>query len=1618
MSRYQVCRLYSGVLDENFMREKVILLFVMCFFAAGAELQAQTYQLPDQPDAFSTEVARILNSAGNSDARTNGAVFDSVWTSGGFSAAQQKEIMVLSSLMQAKRYKPVPQLSHFYGALAMAARSGMSATELSNLIATTCKVVEKKGTQEVNRYLATVEGYFRNNALYYSNYSRLFADGGTVSFEYIESAPAAAEGDAWGSQQEETEETEEHFSDWDTPASEDDGWGNDWSSWDAADGTEETTKTAEDTTPVFVDMDLPPVEGAVIHFKGVNLRIVANTDSVILYNTTGSLMPVSEIFVGEGGKLDWSGAGLPASEVFAQLDKYSFKTSQPELSAEKVQLTYAGKLSKPVEGVLEYKSSRFMTPEDAQYPRFKSYESNITVNNLGGKNMLYNGGFALMGSKIYSSSVNAGMASIAVKEGANDVFIIKSKRFNLQDTVIQADRSAVVIYHGQDSIYHPAVRSRFNTQDNVLTLLKDAGSFKATPFISSYFQMDISADVIRWHLDSDSLDISILSGKNQVPALFESQEYFNMNRFENLKGLYEYHPLQMVIAYARKKNSAEFYVEDMAKELRQDVKTMRGAMRNLMRSGYIDYDVISDRLKINRKGFHYVLSSGQRKDYDDLLIASLEPALPNATLHLSRQELKVRGIDKFYISRAKDVYIEPTDDEITLLKNRNFIFDGQVHAGSFIFLGKQMKFDYDSFLISLPMIDSIKFDVDNYKDAKQLKRQRLDNQLVETSGVLKIDLPNNKSSRRDYAHYPVFNAFSGSTVYFDGEGVAEGSYGKSISFSIPPFEIDSLSSSDPAAISFKGTFSSGGIVPDFEETLKVLDDQSLGFTHLLPNEGYKLYGGSGILYDTLIMDSKGLHSTGHMEYLTSTLYSKEFMFFEDSVLTNGYKMDMQQGAVGSADFPVASVKAFNMKWYPQQDSMHIKNEKEPFQLFDDVASLEGALVLNSHGLHGSGKLNTKGADVESTLYTFNQRDFVAENASFVMQSLNAKKPILAANDVNINYNLDRGMADISPEVDGMAALDFPYAQFKTSIPKASWNFEEKTVSMSKPKEFDISKSYFYSTRKELDSLVFSAEGALYDIEAQTLNVSGVPYIKVADAKITPEENKVLILENARIQDFQSAYIVIDTLHEYHHLDEGKIKIHSRNKFSGSATYQLVNASSDTFAIEFNSFELVENGGSRRNKAMRTVSSGAVKAEDLMMVSPGMLYRGQVKMYADKPALELDGFVKLDLKNIPDYNTWIKFNSTGDQREIAFNFESSVTEDGTPLVAGIYYDSQSNGLYPSFVTPKRAVSDRSLFVPAGKLTYDPVNNEYRIEEEKKKSGKSYSGRIFAYNENNGEVRFEGPLSFMENQKKGVSILASGLGKGSFQSSEFDMNAFMVFDFKLPVDAEVAMGEDVVGMVQRMGIPQANTDHAGLLYKIAEIVGEDAARAYEQRSLGNYQPLHSAGPELVKSLTISGVKLEWSAERNSWYSNGKIGLSNIGTSDANALIDGFIEIRQSFDAGDVVNIFLQISPGVWYYFNYEGNRLLTFSSYDEYNDAINSKSKAGKAKPGEYVVATSDIAETMRFVNDFRSVYYGIETPYELNTAPTVQAPDADADNDDPFSTKGPVPAKKDDGKDGF
>src|SRR5690606_2299921 len=140
--------------------------------------------------------------------------------------------------------------------------------------------------------------------------------------------------------------------------------------------------------------------------------------------------------------------------------------------------------------------------------------------------------------------------------------------------------------------------------------------------------------------------------------------------------------------------------------------------------------------------------------------------------------------------------------------------------------------------------------------------------------------------------------------------------------------------------------------------------------------------------------------------------------------------------------------------------------------------------------------------------------------------------------------------------------------------------------------------------------------------------------------------------------------------------------------------------------------------------------------------------------------------------------------------------------------------------------------------------------------------------------------------------------------------------------------------------------------------------------------------------ARPLVISNVTLKWSDKHKAFFSEGTIGVSNILKNDINGAFEGFLEIKRSEDGGSIFNIFIKASPDSWYYFGFEGSRLLVQSSNNAFNTVIAKRTNAGKAKIGEIAFVPGSDEETLTFINRSRRDYYGIEVPYSLSAGSTV------------------------------
>lgn len=1562
---------------------------------------------------FPDSVKSVLDKTRNGDAARVATDFSEAWSA--IAADQQQIIRRQVWVMRRKKLPLRPTVTAYLGAIAA---GKADAQKLRSFLGVIDKALLSESPASIASFCDISRNLFERHALHYERTFKLYTSNEDFTFDYV--APVATF---------DMNDTTSNVS-------------SDQSYPDQSIDADQPLDTSYQVAPPLW-MTPPPqplAEGPVIRFNRVTLALVTPHDSVFLRNAKGSVSARTNLFIGDEGTFDWTSAGLGPDVVQCNLVAYNFSIRKPEIKADLAKVSYAGKTPGVVPGTFEFRSVARKDSALSTYPRFKSFQNDLAVQGIGDQNIKYKGGFSLYGNKVGSTNVTGDPATIEIYHDAKKRMIARSVGFQFLDSAIVATRSSVNILIDDDSITHPAVRFKYYFGKDSLQkviLQKEKGPMKHTPYTATFFNIGIGADIVRWNLYSDSLDMQIDGGRNTVPLIVESFDYYDAEDYRILgtKG-FRFHPLALAANYAQRNNVREFYTGDLAQSSRQDIREIKAAMEFLAEKGLVDYSPKTDVVRMTDRGLSMYKSFKGDADYDNLKIHSVIDSLPNATLNFTKHYVLVRGVDEFKVSDSLNVRIQPDSGIIKLLKNRNFEFDGTISAGNFEISGKGFRMNYDSFAIKLSLIDSINFYITETNARGQSMRRKVNNSMVPSdsagvsagglqagqSGMLYIAKANNKSGKAKSGQFPRLDASSGGVIYFDRPEVLGGIYDRSIYFKADPFAMDSLNNTDKASVSLGGTFNSSNMFPTFQEKLKTQPDKSLGFDHEIPRSGYKLYNSDAKMTGEISMNSRGLRGSGTINYLAASVTANDMVFYPDSVLASGLEAGITAKQIGAVSFPDATLTDFEMKWYPKKDQMKIKNVKSPFNFYEGTAQMQGTVTVSKDGVGGAGKLETRGTELISRYMRFNTKDFEAAHARLKVKSDDPEKPLLQGTNVKIKFNLEQNYADISPEIKGAAATTFPFAQFKTSIPEMRWDLTEQKITMKRDQNVPLEDSYFYTTRKELDSLHFNAESAEYDLKKQELKVKGIPYIIVADAKITPENNEVLILENAKIGTLKNTTIILDTLNGYHRLTNGVVDIISRKEFTGHATYQYVNFLSDTFAIKMTDFRLepisdaeqTRRSSRRKNSEakMQTVATGSVGADAHLVLGASMFYKGDMIMYATRPALQLDGYIKLDIKNIKDYNTWIKYDQTGDETDVVLDYNTATSEEGQKLSAGLHVNANDNQMYITFMSPKKSDDDDDFFMPDGKLLYDTATHEFKIEDMEKAAGNKLSGKLFAYKDETMQVRFEGPVNLFQGSKD-FNITASALGQGNLNTNVIRMNSFLMMENAVPVQAYDIMASQIQDVIKNEGADDGLGDQTELLYKIADFLGERVVKEFEQKSLQGYVSLGTY-PQFFKPVVFSNVNLKWSEQHKAFYSEGKIGISNIFKHDINGAFEGFMEIKKSEDGVPVFHVFFKASPEAWYYFGLEDNRLLVQSSNSDFNSIVSKKTNAGKSKIGEVAFVPGSDEETLTFINRFRKQYLDNDVPYSL-AEPTPILKPTETNLPEPGKKKDAVGDKKDEKK---
>jgi hypothetical protein len=1536
--------------------------FIIHFSLSITPALSQTAKLSEDPTQFVADVQKMMSVVVNPDYAKATKNLETVWLDNRLTASQQKLIIATSRRLAAKGYKASIQFQLYFNSI-YANLNGKNAAlpALDGYLNTANQVVDLYDGKNIIKFFDTAFNLFNDRLLYNTNYNKLYIQGGSFTFRMsdatseliktVESSKAAANSDGWGNMANDT--------------------------------------TGGVSGPMFYQKKMiPDLSGAIIDFKNVNLAFVTQNDSVLLIQTNGKVAVREGTWVGTGGKFDWQVAGDPS--VYATLSLYSFNINTPKISADDAMLHHDKKLTKPIEGAFEFESKRRPKSQLSSFPRFISYKNDAVLRSLS-KNVQYKGGLSLIGLKESSASLSDEPASIEVLKNGKIAFRATSRRFELSDTLITSPLASFVTYIGDsDSLYHPGIKLSYSEPNGLVKCARaDGTGFKFTPYSNSYHKVYIEAEMLRWNFSKNELEFLMIGGRTVVPIKLESFGYFKPERFRAISQEFGMHPLSLAANYMIKQKVRNFLPEDLATYYKKEPNVMRGMYNQMFQSGYVNIDN-NGVYSLNQKGILYVSANNKQTDFDNFKIEALFAAndnTANAAINLKDNVLTIRGVSEFVISDSLKIMAYPSDKTVRMFKNRDFMMNGLLKSANLKFTGRDLQFNYDKFFVDLNKIDKITF-VPRAAYDKGGGQEVGGDVVYEKSGRIYLNDPKNKSGAGKNSVFPRLTVPEGMTVYFDQPDRGNLVYNRKVFFKIPSIDYDSLGIQD---LVFVGNFNSDGIFPAFAAQLKSMSDNSLGFVYSPPAVGFDVYGTKTHVKFSkeITMDKQGLRTEGEISHLSAKIPTQAMLFTSDSLIASGAEAEIKEATIGKTYFPKVDLRNFTMKWQPKQDSMTLTTKGNFFNFYSGTTKLEGRIVLRSSGLYGKGFLKRTDSELTSQDIKFNKEGFLAGNSEYkILSGENNSRPVLLGKTVDIDFNIVKGLVNISSNernLESVSSLEFPFAAYRTSISRAQWNINAKIIAM----KGDVNTSSFTSTAPEQEGLTFNGSAALYEIEKMTLNISGVPFIKSADAKVIPEKGLVVIRRNSEMMPFQRARLVLDTLNEYHRLKNGNIQIVSHNKFTGDATYLYTTVLNDTIPVKMGNFELrqaiiaipTNNTDNKKSKITKqsnlySVARAEIAEIDKFVIAPKLQYKGRMTMLAPEANLQFDGFVKPLIKP-RSYLTasWVQFKENP-SKNISLKITPTLkNETEQPISVGLYYRNGVEGLYSTFLSPKEARNDVPLFTANGLLSYDEKVKVYKIAPAPKIKDElvDEAENSYTFDDQKGTVSYFGRMNIVGERgvKEGEEMfLSAGSVQAILDSSAYKFNTLLAMNFPASSTVMKRAGETIVATnLEEQHSDAAEPDWDRLRAKLSQLIGKKPAESYVNRAAGNYRGLAESSPKMAATIVLSNVNLKWSPIQNTFYSIGKIGVSNLGNTDINAQMEGMLEIRKS-QRGDEISLYIEASPEVWYYFDWQDGKLAMVSSIQEENDLLTVKSKGEKK---EAAIIPIEVTEKALFVERFITLY---------------------------------------------
>jgi hypothetical protein len=1036
-------------------------------------------------------------------------------------------------------------------------------------------------------------------------------------------------------------------------------------------------------------------------------------------------------------------------------------------------------------------------------------------------------------------------------------------------------------------------------------------------------------------------------------------------------------------------------------KLTEQKAAFMAALPELSGAGYIDYSQDGEYVYIKDMLIKWGKAAAAHKDYDAVYIPSNVEKGFNARLSKESKSMIMEGVQKFQVSDSQYVEFHPKDERVWVERNRNFSCSGLIKAGKINLRStkdKSYTFDYDNFRVNCDSIQELSFSprrdkrtrkIENVKMADGLEKLKLENM----TGTIYIDRPSHKSGVNSAPFYSAFDSHTPAYVYWSDPTIQGGIYErKRLNFKVDPFVIDSLMSFNMEKLNFMGELNCPEIFPVFRDTLRSVSDYSYGISQTMPEEGTEIYGGKGKFFNQLHLDRFGLHGKGQINYRTTVVHSDTIVFHFDSVMAKTHSFHIPTGLDGTVNFPDMVADTILYKWYTKRDELVLQTQKKPIVLFDGRALFKGQIRISNTNIvaNGSFKIGIEELTGDSIVID-NQQIDMRRGFYKINHPTTAGKNHLVAREAKVNCNMIDSTTQFSvPSSRDQPYIGLPTKRFLTNLAAGTFSHAKQEYSLFADSSNYRGPFYMASTDSNMHGLKFNVQKVAYNVNSDSMGVSGADSIPVADAIIYPDSGEVLIVRDGKIDSLFNCKIAVKGPKILHPFFDATCKIHSGISYRADASYKYIPIDSVDQIIQFNNIFVRPD--------TVTVAKTIIPEQDSFFITERFYFKDTVELYGDKRFMSWKGFVKIQSSNPALSKSWIRVNipnANPDSITVPISKEAIGDQE-----IGIFTASDRHGYYSLFLRNKLQRKDQPILQAEGAVTFDRRTKEFRIGPIAKLKKEVFKGNVVSYLDQEDTlsvVTSRGYLNFPvhykpTNEKEhAYELQMAGLWKQDQAKRTINTNLMLRFTFpELVLEPMTWFGNY---MKTNLSLSKGDMNMRDRLMQenAAELMDKDDPKETKiQEILGILQTEPAAvavdiASRMPASLVLSGVQLRYCESdapgaSGFFITEAPVGVVSFGGKSINQVCAAKIIYRIGLRSPtgkyqpDLIQIYLDLTKeGDWIFLEMKDNQLKVISSNDYYNNlATNASNKVNKKNKGldtKFDFLVAEPTEKVKFLQEY-------------------------------------------------